>query len=115
MDSSDHRPDDQAAFWNTRYAKAEYCFGTAANPFVVEIADRIPPGPVLCLGEGEGRNAVWLAEQGFQVTAVDVAEAGLAKAEALAAERGVALTTIHADLADYIIEVGAWAGIVQVF
>lgn len=101
--------------WNQRYATKDYFYGTEPNDFVADSAARIPPGPVLCLAEGEGRNAVFLARRGHAVTAVDAAETGLAKARALAASRSVSLTTVVADLADYRIENGAWAGIVSIW
>ena len=99
--------------WDNRYAGAEYLYGTAPNDFVAEVALQIPSGPVLCLAEGEGRNAVYLAALGYVVTAVDQSAVALGKAKELAAARGVALETITADLADYSIAPGAWAGIVS--
>ncbi len=103
-------------FWDERYRAADgYVFGTAPNDFLAAHAPAIPPGPVLCLAEGEGRNAVFLAQRGHAVTAVDQSAVGLAKARQLAAERGVPLTTIVADLAHFPIEPGAWAGIVAIF
>ena len=101
--------------WDNRYAGAEYLYGTAPNDFVAEVALHIPSGPVLCLAEGEGRNAVYLAALGYVVTAVDQSAVALGKAKELAAARGVALETITADLADYSIVPGAWAGIVSVW
>jgi SAM-dependent methyltransferase len=101
--------------WDARYDQEEFVFGTAPNDFLAETADRIPPGPVLCLAEGEGRNAVFLAERGHAVTAVDQSSVGLAKAERLARERGVAIETVHADLAQFRIAPSAWAGIVSIF
>ena len=102
-------------FWNDRYAVAGHVYGEEPNAFVAEVARQIPAGPVLCLAEGEGRNAVHLARLGHPVTAVDQAETGMAKARRLAAAHGVTITTVTADLADYAIEVGAWAGIVATF
>lgn len=104
-----------AAMWDQRYASADYAYGTEPNGFVASVAPRIPPGPVLCLAEGEGRNAVYLAGRGHDVTMVDVSAAGLRKAEALAAARGVRIRTVLADLADYTIESSAWQGIISVF
>jgi SAM-dependent methyltransferase len=72
-------------------------------------------GRILCLAEGEGRNAVFLAERGFDITAVDQSSVGLAKAHKLATERGVKITTIVADLADFHIEPEAWDGVVSIF
>lgn len=104
-----------AARWNERYAEAEYVYGTEPNDFLVSVAKRIPPGPVLCLAEGEGRNAVFLARQGHAVTAVDFAEAGLAKARRLARSAGVAIETEVADLAAYRIEPASWSAIILIF
>ena len=103
-----------APFWDARYANAAgFVFGTEPNDFLRSVADRIPPGPVLCLGEGEGRNAVFLARRGHAVTALDQSATGLAKAAALAAQHGVPLTTQMADLNDYTIAPGAWAAVIE--
>jgi SAM-dependent methyltransferase len=104
-----------AAFWNDRYAVAGHVYGEAPNAFVAEVAPQIPAGPVLCLAEGEGRNAVHLATLGHRVTAVDQSEVGLAKARRLAGTRGVEIETVVADLANYSIATGAWAGIIATF
>ncbi len=98
--------------WDERYATTEYVYGTKPNDFVAAMADRIPAGPVLCLAEGEGRNAVFLAQRGHAVTAVDASGTGLVKAQALAAAKGVTLTTHIADLAEYHITPCHWAGII---
>ena len=108
-------PSLDATFWNARYDGADYFYGTAPNDFLVSVAAEIPAGPVLCLAEGEGRNAIFLASRGHAVTAVDLAEAGVAKARALAQQRGVPLTAVAADLADFVISPQAWAGIVAIF
>jgi SAM-dependent methyltransferase len=104
-----------SAFWDQRYATDDYFYGEEPNTFLAAQAHLIPPGPVLCLAEGEGRNAVFLAGRGHAVTAVDGSAAGLAKAQRLAARRGVALTTVVTDLAAFRIEPGHWAGIVAIF
>jgi SAM-dependent methyltransferase len=104
-----------AAFWNNRYAVADHVYGEAPNAFVAEVAPQIPRGPVLCLAEGEGRNAVHLAALGHPVTAVDQSEVGLSKARRLAKKRGVKIETVVADLATYSIAAGSWAGIVATF
>ena len=102
--------------WNERYDTEDYVYGTEPNDFLVSIADRIPRGgKVLSLGEGEGRNAVYLARLGYDVTAVDQSSVGLEKAERLAASNGVSIRTIVADLADFQIEEKAWDGIVSFF
>lgn len=98
-----------------RYAAGEYVFGTAPNDFVVDAAPRIPPGRVLCLADGEGRNGVYLAGLGYEVVSVDVSPVGLAKARRLADARGVRLTAVAADLDDVRMEAGGWSGIVSIF
>lgn len=80
------------ARWESRFAAEHYVFGTAPNAFLARNAARIAPDArVLSLADGEGRNGVWLAEQGFRVTAQDFSPMGQAKARALAADRGAAL------------------------
>jgi SAM-dependent methyltransferase len=102
-------------FWNERYEKPEYSFGTEPNDFLVSVAAQIPQGRVLCLGEGEGRNAVYLASLGYEVVAVDQSAVGLAKASQLAAERGVEIQTIVADLGEFAFEPQSWQGVVSIF
>lgn len=102
-------------FWDERYGAEGFAYGTEPNEFLAGVADRIPPGPVLCLCDGEGRNGVFLAARGHEVTSVDGSAVGLEKARRLAASRGVALRTVHADLATFAIEPGAWSGIVSIF
>ncbi|MBI2511834.1 MAG: class I SAM-dependent methyltransferase [Opitutae bacterium] len=108
-------PTPDAQFWENRYSTPDFIFGTEPNDFLRSVAAEIPAGPVLCLAEGEGRNAVFLATRGHRVTAVDQSVAGLAKARALAAQRDVPLQTIVADLADLPIAPGAWSGVVAIF
>ena len=104
-----------AEFWNQRYGTQQYIYGETPNAFVAEMASKIPAGPVLCLAEGEGRNAVHLATFGHTVTAVDQSEAGLAKARRLAAARVVEIETVLADLGNFTIKPGVWSGIVATF
>jgi SAM-dependent methyltransferase len=86
--------------WNQRYDSDEFVYGTEPNTFLAQNA-RLLIGPVLCLAEGEGRNAVFLASLGLEVLGVDGSEVGLAKAQKLAASKGVAIRTEVADLATY--------------
>jgi SAM-dependent methyltransferase len=101
--------------WDERYAEPGWAYGTEPNDFLRESAHLLPRGRVLCLAEGQGRNAVHLATLGHDVTAVDLSAVGLARAESLARERGVALRTVVADLATWPIEPGAWQGVVSIF
>jgi SAM-dependent methyltransferase len=101
--------------WDKRYSVSEYIYGKTPNEFLSRVFGAIPEGRVLSLGEGEGRNGVFLAEHGYTVTGVDSSAVGLQKAQTLAKERGVTLTTIHADLANFEIEPEAFAGIVSIF
>jgi SAM-dependent methyltransferase len=104
-----------AAFWNERFSSTHFVYGESPNEFVAECAPQIPAGSVLCLAEGEGRNAVHLASLGHRVTAVDQSEIGLAKARRLAASRGVAIETVVTNLENYSIAPNAWAAIVATF
>lgn len=101
--------------WDERYSAEEYAYGTAPNEFLLENFSGIPKGKVLSLAEGEGRNAVFLAKQGYAVTAVDSSLVGLNKARKLAQENGVTVEFIHADLADYDLGENKWDGIVSIF
>lgn len=102
--------------WDERYGAAQgYVFGTEPNDFLADHAHLIPRGPVLCLAEGEGRNAVFLAQLGHAVTAMDQSAVGLAKAQQLAKDRRVSIATIVSDVAVYRIAPGAWSGIISIF
>lgn len=88
--------------WDKRFAGSDYFYGTAPAQFLQNEAWRIPPGAdVLSLAEGEGRNAVYLAEQGARVTAAEHSRVALRKAQDLARERGVQIDWCHADLANF--------------
>jgi SAM-dependent methyltransferase len=101
--------------WDERYSDEDYAYGTEPNDFLVEAAHYLPAGRILCIGEGEGRNAVWLTGQGYQVTALDNSSVGLGKAQQLARSRGTSIETVHADLAEYIFEEEHWDGVVSIF
>lgn len=101
--------------WDDRYREAGFTYGIAPNEFLVSVIDKIPPGKILSLAEGEGRNAVYLAARGFQVTGVDGSEVGLRKAVELATARGVTIRTIHADLSEFAIAPEEWDGIIACY
>ena len=87
--------------WNSRYQGTDLLWTATPNRFLVAEVDGLAPGRALDLGAGEGRNAVWLAERGWQVTAVDFADVGLDKGRRLAAARGVDVEWVAADLLEY--------------
>jgi SAM-dependent methyltransferase len=87
--------------WNERYAAAELVWSAGPNRFLVSETQALAPGRALDLACGEGRNAIWLAERGWKVTAVDYADVALEKAARIAAARDVALELIHADLLEW--------------
>lgn len=101
--------------WDERYSDPGYAYGEEPNDWLVENAPRIPKGRVLCLADGEGRNSVWLARQGHEVTSVDLSPVGVDKARALAARHGVALNAIAANLAGYGMGTAQWQGIAAIF
>lgn len=101
--------------WDERYSEPGYSYGTAPNEFLASVVDRIPQGKILSLAEGEGRNAVYLAARGYEVTGVDGSVIGLRKAQELAAVRGVTITTIHADLSGFEIGFEQWDGIIACY
>lgn len=101
--------------WDQRYADSEFFYGTEPNDFLREAFPHLPRGEALCLGDGEGRNGVWLAEQGMRVTSVDQSPVGMQKAAVLAARRRVALTTAVADLAVFDLGIARWHAVVSIF
>ena len=101
-------------YWDERYADTQFAFGKEPNDFLVSEYHQIKPGRVLCLAEGEGRNAAFLACKGYDVTAVDQSKRGLEKTKALGREFGVEITTIEADLNDFQIEPASWDGIISI-
>ena len=84
--------------WNEKYSGDTYRFGKDPIPYLVEHLNRLPKGKALDLAMGEGRNGVFLATKGFQVTGLDISEKGLEKAQALAEAQGVMIETKVADL-----------------
>ncbi len=103
--------------WDQRYSEPGFFYGTEPNDFLAASAEQyLPPGAeVLSLGEGEGRNAVFLARQGFRVTGVDGSTVGLAKAQGLAARHGVTIHTDVADLATYDLGAERWDAILSLW
>lgn len=86
-------------FWNQRFSGPDYTYGTEPNAFLVSQKKYFMPGmKVLAVADGEGRNGVWLAQQGLDILSVDGSEVGLRKAQELAKRRGVSIRTECADL-----------------
>jgi len=112
-------PDLQA--WDTRFAQDVYIFGTAPNAFLERSVEQIPVGGrVLAVADGEGRNGVWLAQQGFAVHAHDGSKVAVAKSMALAKERGVhivhsALELVPGSIFYECADTDSWVWPVEVF
>ncbi|MDQ3435247.1 MAG: methyltransferase domain-containing protein, partial [Actinomycetota bacterium] len=87
--------------WDRRYADGTRTFSSEPNPLLVELASPLVAGRALDLAAGAGRNALWLAQRGWRVTAVDFSRVGLERAAGRAAELGLELDRVHADLYDY--------------
>lgn len=103
-------------FWDNRYGEPGYAYGTEPNVFLCDQSSRLPPGArVFVVGDGEGRNGVWLATQGHDVLSVDASPVGLAKARRLASERGVPLQTQEAELSTWDWPVSAFDAVVSIF
>jgi SAM-dependent methyltransferase len=99
--------------WNERYRAADLVWGTEPNRFVAEaLADRVPVGRALDLACGEGRNAIWLARRGWQVTAVDLSDVAIERARKLAAAEKLEVDWVCADLASYESDPEAFALVV---
>ncbi|CRK85417.1 class I SAM-dependent methyltransferase [Neobacillus massiliamazoniensis] len=102
--------------WNTRFQAKNYIYGTNPNVFLTDIQKKLQlSGDALTIAEGEGRNAVFLAEQGMNVTAWDYAESGLTKTKKLAEERGVAVHTELVDLNEASWRTNQWDELVCIF
>ncbi|MDR1387494.1 MAG: methyltransferase domain-containing protein [Propionibacteriaceae bacterium] len=87
---SEPRPDSQAAqFWEARYATSDQIWSGRANQALVAVATDLSPGRALDLGCGEGADSIWLAQQGWRVTGLDISPTALARAERAAAQAGL--------------------------
>jgi SAM-dependent methyltransferase len=103
-------------FWNQKFSSTDYFYGDEPNDFLRSQLFRLKPGSrVLVVGDGEGRNGVWLAEQGFKVTSVDYSSVGCEKSRRLAAQKGVTLTTDCADLLTWPWPVAEFDAVVSIF
>lgn len=82
---------DALTMWNTRFGKEEYAYGTEPNQYLKEKLENLEPGSILFPAEGEGRNAVYAAQLGWEVSAFDISEAGKQKALKLAGQKQVSI------------------------
>ncbi|MFQ6614937.1 MAG: methyltransferase domain-containing protein, partial [Fidelibacterota bacterium] len=101
--------------WDERYAGEDYVYGTNPNQFLVSCAPRLSGKKVLCIADGEGRNGVWLARQGFEVTSIDFSARGLEKARKLAEKYEVSLNCVQADVTQWDYSRSAYDAIISVF
>ncbi len=94
--------DDAREFWDTRFDTDTYIFGIEPNVFLTTHKSLFRPGArVLAVADGEGRNGVWLAQQGCEVLSVDISPLGIEKARKLAIQRGVSVRFECADLMNW--------------
>lgn len=102
--------------WNARFAADGFVFGTEPNAFLASQRERLAPGmSALCVADGEGRNSVWLARQGLEVTAFDFSPVGLAKAMKLALQNGVKVDYRQADVNDWDWDAARYDVVVAIF
>lgn len=102
--------------WDKRYSEECYAYGTKPNDFLASQSKKLNPSSnILCLAEGEGRNAVSLAKLGHNVLGVDSSSVGLEKAKNLAEKEGVKIDVQVADLKDYDIGIEKWDAVVSIF
>lgn len=88
-------------FWNERYAESEFVYGTEPNKFFADQLELLEPGKIILPAEGEGRNAIYAAQKGWDVQAVDYSKSGKEKALKLASEKGVEIKYDLSDLTEY--------------
>jgi len=96
--------------WDERYSSSEYVYGTEPNQFFKNEIDKLAPGKILFLGEGEGRNAVYAAALGWDVDAVDSSIVGK-----VGASKGAEINYVVADLNEYVPEPGIYDAVVIIY
>jgi 2-polyprenyl-3-methyl-5-hydroxy-6-metoxy-1,4-benzoquinol methylase len=107
---------DAAETWNRRYAGDDFLFGIEPNAWLRAHASSLPSaGRILSVADGEGRNSVWLAQQGFQVEAFDVAARAVEKAQAFAQRQGVSVNFAVADVDGFAWPKAAYDGVAAIF
>ena len=102
--------------WDARFSSDEYIFGTEPNVWLAQHADLFKPGMrVLAVADGEGRNSVWMAQQGLQVDAFDISPVGIEKAKKLAQQQGVDVNFSIHGVEDYPWTTGDYDAVVAIF
>ena len=102
-------------FWNERYAASNFAYGKDSNQFLKENLHFLPKGKVLFVAEGEGRNAVFVAKSGYEVSAFDYSESGQQKALMLAQEHGISINYIVSDVLELPYENESFDALVLIF
>lgn len=101
--------------WNNKFGSENYLYGTNPNKFLVETLEKLTPGRILFVGEGEGRNAVYAAKLGWQTDAIDYSEVGKEKADKLAAQNGVTINYSVMDLKEFSPDPETYDVVVNIF
>ncbi|WP_444850542.1 class I SAM-dependent methyltransferase [Limnobacter sp.] len=110
------RTELDSSSWNQKYAAEELLYGETPNEFLADMITVLPSdSKIFVPGDGEGRNGVWLAQKGFQVTTVDSSETGVAKAKALASRKGVSLDQQLGDLTNWSYPQAEFDGAVLIY
>ena len=102
------RTQDSRETWEKRYKAPDYQPNMKPVPFLVEMIQGLPPGQAICLAAGTGRNAIFLAQNGYQVTAIDISQAALDWCDMMSNELGVEVKTLEADLLAFDFGNEAW-------
>ena len=102
-------------FWNEKYANTDYAYGTEPNEFLASAVAKLNRGETLSLAKGEGRNAVWLAQQGFTVSSIEQSEKGVANTLRLALQRGVIVMAERGELETFNIQPNSWDLVVSIY
>lgn len=101
--------------WDERYSEEGFAFGDQPNDFLVEVEPTLARGDTLMLGDGDGRNGVWMAQQRHRVTSVDLSPVGVVKAKQLASQRGTTIDAHVGDLETFDMAIESWDNIVSIF
>ncbi len=105
-----------AQTWDARFSTDDYIFGTAPHVWLAQHRDLLPAGGrVLAVADGEGRNSVWLAQQGMQVDAFDISPVGVSKATRLAQQANVQVNYQVRDVDNFDWKVGEYDAVVAIF